>query len=211
MAREDAEAARGEARESMLSAQSKGRRDAGVILEHLKKKRIPILALLVITILSITIIALAAKQTSPCPSCLPSVAAACPDGWAGFQGKCFYFSETEGNWSVSQNHCASLNASLATVDSLPELAFMLRYKGIPFCWIGLRREQDQGQPWKWTNGTIFSNLFRVRGERQCAYLDDREVSSARCYVEMHFICSRPDECSRRKLSAARGDTVSKIT
>ncbi|XP_075769937.1 C-type lectin domain family 2 member H-like isoform X2 [Pelodiscus sinensis] len=152
MAQQDAEAARGEAGESMLRDQREERRDVGVILEHLKKKWILILVSIVIIILSITIIALAARQSPPCPSFPPPVTATCPDGWVGFQGKCFYFSETEGNWSASQSHCASHNASLATVDSLPELAFMRRYKGNPFCWIGLQREQDQGQPWKWTNG-----------------------------------------------------------
>ncbi|XP_075769936.1 C-type lectin domain family 2 member B-like isoform X1 [Pelodiscus sinensis] len=211
MAQQDAEAARGEAGESMLRDQREERRDVGVILEHLKKKWILILVSIVIIILSITIIALAARQSPPCPSFPPPVTATCPDGWVGFQGKCFYFSETEGNWSASQSHCASHNASLATVDSLPELAFMRRYKGNPFCWIGLQREQDQGQPWKWTNGTIFNNLFEIRGEGQCAYLDDFGVSSARCYSDRHFICSQPDECSRRKPSAARGDTMSKIT
>ncbi|XP_006110450.2 C-type lectin domain family 2 member D-like isoform X2 [Pelodiscus sinensis] len=187
------------------------RSDADFSLKCLKEKRIPILVIVIITALIITIIALAAKKTPPCPSCSLHVTAACPDGWVGFQGKCSYFSEMERNWTTSRNHCASLNASLATVDSLAELAFMLRYRGLPFHWIGLQREQDQGQPWKWTNGTIFNNLFEVRGEGQCAYLNERGISSSRCHSERHFICSRPDECSQRKPSAARWGTVSKIT
>ncbi|XP_075769611.1 C-type lectin domain family 2 member A-like isoform X1 [Pelodiscus sinensis] len=143
------------------------RSDADFSLKCLKEKRIPILVIVIITALIITIIALAAKKTPPCPSCSLHVTAACPDGWVGFQGKCSYFSEMERNWTTSRNHCASLNASLATVDSLAELAFMLRYRGLPFHWIGLQREQDQGQPWKWTNGTIFNNLrkhFHLRME-----------------------------------------------
>ncbi|CAM2095169.1 unnamed protein product, partial [Caretta caretta] len=71
--------------------------------------------------LIITIIALAAKKTPPCPRCPPHVTAACPDGWVGYQGNCYHFSETEGNWSMSQSHCSSLNASLASIDSLTEL------------------------------------------------------------------------------------------
>uniref|UniRef100_A0A8C3I1F4 C-type lectin domain-containing protein n=1 Tax=Chrysemys picta bellii TaxID=8478 RepID=A0A8C3I1F4_CHRPI len=131
-----------------------------------------------------------AKKTPPCPRCLPHVTAACPDGWVGYQGNCYYFSETEGNWNNSQSHCSSLNASLASIDSVPELNFMLRYREIPYRWIGLQKEQGEGQPWKWTNGTIFNNLFQVRGEGQCAYLDDHGVSSSRCYSERHFICSQ---------------------
>uniref|UniRef100_A0A8C4VL74 C-type lectin domain-containing protein n=1 Tax=Gopherus evgoodei TaxID=1825980 RepID=A0A8C4VL74_9SAUR len=78
------------------------------------------------------------------------------------------------------------------------LDFMLRYKGVPYHWIGLQRKQGEGQPWKWTNGTIFNNLFLVRGEGQHAYLDEYGVSCSRCYSERHFICKRPDECSKRK-------------
>ncbi|XP_043384951.1 C-type lectin domain family 2 member D isoform X7 [Chelonia mydas] len=187
------------------------RRDVDFSLKCIKDKRIPITVTVVITALIIVIIALAAKKTPPCPRCPPHVTAACPDGWVGYQGNCYFFSETEGNWSTSQSHCSSLNASLASIESLTELNFMLRYRGIPYCWIGLQREQGQGQPWKWTNGTIFNNLFPVRGEGQCAYLNEHGVSSSRCYSERHFICKQPDECSRRKPSAAGGDTMAKIT
>ncbi|XP_067405036.1 C-type lectin domain family 2 member B-like [Emydura macquarii macquarii] len=171
-------------------------------------KRILIALAVVIIALIIAVIALAAKKT---PSCPPHITAGCLDGWIGYQGKCYYFSETEGNWSVSQRHCSSHNASLALIDSLQELNFMLRYKMIPYRWIGLQREQGQDQPWKWTNGTVFNNLFLVRGEGQCAYLNDHGVSSSRCYSERQFICNQQEECSRMKLSTAGGDTMSEIT
>ncbi|XP_065420223.1 C-type lectin domain family 2 member D-like isoform X1 [Chrysemys picta bellii] len=217
MAEERAEATSDTSRgvnDSMLPGhgQEEGRRrDVDFSLKCIKDKRIPITVTVVITALIITIIALAAKKMPPCPSCPSHVTAACPDGWVGFQGNCYYFSETEGNWSASQSHCSSLSSSLASIDSLPELDFMSRYRGIPYRWIGLQREPGEGQPWKWTNGTIFNNLFQVRGEGQCAYLNEYGVSSSRCYSDRHFICSWPDQCSRRKPSAAGGDTMSKIT
>ncbi|KAM9119540.1 uncharacterized protein ACDP82_015924 isoform 2-T3 [Pangshura tecta] len=127
-------------------------------LKCIKDKRIPITVTVVITALIITVIALAARKPPPCPRCPPHVTAACPDRWVGYQGKCYYFSETEGNWNNSQSHCSALNTSLASIDSVPELDFMLRYKGVPYHWIGLWREQGEGQPWKWTNG------FRSEGK-----------------------------------------------
>ncbi|XP_039373070.1 C-type lectin domain family 2 member D6-like isoform X1 [Mauremys reevesii] len=133
-------------------------RDVDFSLKCIKDRRIPITVTVVITALIITIIALAARKPPPCPHCPPYVTAACPDRWVGYQGKCFYFSETEENWNNSQSHCSSLNASLASIDSLPELDFMLRYKGFLDHWIGLQREQGEGQPWKWTNG------FRSEGK-----------------------------------------------
>ncbi|XP_043352998.1 C-type lectin domain family 2 member D-like isoform X4 [Dermochelys coriacea] len=197
--------------QKMAEESAEATSDTNFSLKCIKDKRIPITVTVVITALIIAVIALAAKKTPHCQCCPPHVIAACPDGWVGYQGKCYYFSETEGNWSTSQSHCSSLNASLASIDSLTELNFTLRYRGNPYRWIGLQREQGHGQPWKWTNGTMFNNLFPVRGEGQCAYLNEHGVSSSRCYSERHFICKQPDECSRRKPSAAGGDTMSKIT
>uniref|UniRef100_A0A674IYT6 C-type lectin domain-containing protein n=1 Tax=Terrapene triunguis TaxID=2587831 RepID=A0A674IYT6_9SAUR len=89
--------------------------------------------------------------SDPCPPAGP----ACPDGWIGHRGKCYYFSETEGNWTYVQRHCSSFGASLAGIDSEQEMTFLLRHKDVHDHWIGLRREQ--GQPWKWTNGTEFNH------------------------------------------------------
>uniref|UniRef100_A0A8C8RIL0 C-type lectin domain-containing protein n=1 Tax=Pelusios castaneus TaxID=367368 RepID=A0A8C8RIL0_9SAUR len=150
-----------------------------------------------------------AKKTAPCPSYPPHINVGCPDDWVGYQGKCYFFSETESNWSTSQSHCSSYNASLALIDSWKELNFTRRYKGVFYHWIGLWREQ--GQPWKWSNGTIFNNLFPVQGEGQCAFLNSDNVGSSRCFPDRRFICNRPDECPRRKLSTTGGDTMSQIT
>uniref|UniRef100_A0A8C8VG93 C-type lectin domain-containing protein n=1 Tax=Pelusios castaneus TaxID=367368 RepID=A0A8C8VG93_9SAUR len=84
-----------------------------------------------------------AKSSSTCPMC--------PDGWVGYQRKCYYFSETEGNWSYCQSSCSSPDASLVWIDSEKEITFLLRHKGAHDHWIGFQREQ--GQPWKWTNGS----------------------------------------------------------
>ncbi|XP_044838854.1 C-type lectin domain family 2 member D-like [Mauremys mutica] len=130
---------------------------------------------------------------------------ACADGWIGYRGKCYYFSETEGNWTNSHRHCSSLSASLAAIDSEQEMAFLLRYKGKPDHWIGLRR--DSGQPWKWANGTEFNSLFLIGGRGDCAYLTDLGgVSSLRCTSERHWICTKPDAFTQAQEAAAEGDS-----
>ncbi|XP_044839599.1 C-type lectin domain family 2 member D-like [Mauremys mutica] len=114
-----------------------------------------------------------------------------PDGWVRYRGKCYYFSETEGNWNYSRSNCSSLGASLAGIDSEQDRMFLVCYKGVHDHWIGLRREQ--GQPWKWTNGTEFNRLFVIRGGGDCAYLNDEKgVSSSRCSMERRWICSKPE-------------------
>ncbi|NXP48052.1 CLC2E protein, partial [Heliornis fulica] len=109
--------------------------------------------------------------------------------WLGFQGKCFYFSETESNWTTSQESCEALGASLAFISSEEELAFIHRFKGDVNYWFGLHKEHGS---WCWSNGTIFSNWFEVRGSGSCAYLNHRRISSSLCDTRKNWLCSRTD-------------------
>uniref|UniRef100_A0A670ISK3 C-type lectin domain-containing protein n=1 Tax=Podarcis muralis TaxID=64176 RepID=A0A670ISK3_PODMU len=80
------------------------------------------------------------------PTALPSPSTPteyCPDGWIG-------------NWTYSQNYCASFDAFLVMIDSEEEMSFLRRYKGPADHWIGLQRMDNQ-EPWKWINDTIFNN------------------------------------------------------
>lgn len=45
----------------------------------------------------------------------------CPFDWIWYRGKCYYFSEVEGNWTSSQDNCSALGASLAMLDSMEDL------------------------------------------------------------------------------------------
>lgn len=150
-------------------------------------------AAVVTTLIILTVLASRSYVTgSPSPatwypaSCGPS----CPDGWVGYRRKCYFFSETEGNWTDSRKQCSALNASLALIESEQELIFMLRFKVRTDPWIGLRREPGQG--WKWANGLEFNTLFVIRGEADCAFLSEDTVSSSRCYTERNWICSAPE-------------------
>nr|XP_006110754.2 early activation antigen CD69-like [Pelodiscus sinensis] len=87
---------------------------------------------------------------------LPRFMPWCPDGWLGYQGKCYYFSEAELSWNDSRTNCSVFGASLAAIDSEQQLAFMMRYKGISEHWIGLWKEQE-GKQWKWVNGSDFDS------------------------------------------------------
>ncbi|CAM5158977.1 unnamed protein product [Eretmochelys imbricata] len=152
-----------------------------------------LVTVLFILFLIIAIIVLAVVRSRPCPN---HAATTCPVNWIGFQGrtyqwKCYYFSKIDGDWNSSQNNCSSLSASLATVDTLEEKDFMLRYKGRLETWIGLTREEED-KPWKWVNGTPFNDLFPIRGGGECAYLNDEQgISSSRCSTGRHWVCSRP--------------------
>ncbi|CAM9107200.1 unnamed protein product [Bubo scandiacus] len=120
----------------------------------------------------------------------PDFSHVCPDAWLGFQGKCYYFSETESNWTISQESCEALGASLAPISTVDELIFVKRYKGEANHWFGLRKEKDG---WWWSDGTAFDNRFEVRGGGRCAYLNQERISSSLCHTKKHWLCSRPDD------------------
>uniref|UniRef100_A0A670ISG2 C-type lectin domain-containing protein n=1 Tax=Podarcis muralis TaxID=64176 RepID=A0A670ISG2_PODMU len=127
------------------------------------------------------------------PTALPSPSTpteCCPDGWIGYQRKCYYFSDSDRNWTYSQNYCASFDASLVVIDSQEEMIFLRRYKGPADHWIGLQRMDDQG-PWKWINGTIFNKSFEIRGGGTGAYLNHQGVASGTSGNDERWICSKP--------------------
>ncbi|XP_039374626.1 C-type lectin domain family 2 member D-like [Mauremys reevesii] len=148
----------------------------------------------IVGVLVVIIIALAATlgvEKSKRSSQFPPAASWCPDGWIRIQGKCYYFSKAEGNWTYSQSFCSSHAASLAGIESPQELGSLLPYKGKLDHWIGLRK--DTGQVWKWVNGTEFDHRFQIHGGADCAYLDeDLRASSSSCSTQRKQLCSRPD-------------------
>ncbi|XP_027637748.1 C-type lectin domain family 2 member D-like isoform X1 [Falco peregrinus] len=156
-------------------------------LKCIKDKKIPIGVTVVIAALLITIIALAAKKRPSCPSCPSPVLPSCLENGIGYRGKCFYFTEDEADWNRSQISCLSHGAHLATIDTQEELRFLLRYGKLLHYWVGLRREG--AGPWKWFNESLFNNMFDVRGNGQCAYINADGISSDWCSQMKYFVCS----------------------
>ncbi|XP_029441943.1 early activation antigen CD69-like [Rhinatrema bivittatum] len=123
------------------------------------------------------------------PSALPPPADHCADGWIWYRGKCYFFSEEIRDWNESQSFCTSHNASLAVIETQQELNFTNHHKEHSNHWIGLRREK--GKPWKWPDGSEFNNLFNISQKSDCAYLNDASASSARCSMHRKCICTQP--------------------
>nr|XP_032636800.1 early activation antigen CD69-like isoform X3 [Chelonoidis abingdonii] len=132
-----------------------------------------------------------AKKPEPCPAGAAFAVAACPDGWIGYLGKCYYFSQAEGNWTYSQKNCSALGASLAGIYTQQEMDFLMRYKGPSDHWIGLGREP--GQPWMWTSGKEFNNWFKIKGRGLCAFANNGDIASSGCSRDAPWICSKATE------------------
>uniref|UniRef100_G1SWF4 CD69 molecule n=1 Tax=Oryctolagus cuniculus TaxID=9986 RepID=G1SWF4_RABIT len=148
------------------------------------------------TILVIALIALSVGRYN-CPSqCEFSAPAeshvsSCSDDWIGYQRKCYYISTTTYNWTLAQNFCSKLGATLAVIDPAKDMSFLQRYAGGAGHWIGLRNEA--GQTWKWSNGKDLSNRFNITESESCAYLNSTGIGSTGCDKSLHWICSKPSK------------------
>ncbi|XP_075408189.1 C-type lectin domain family 2 member F-like [Tenrec ecaudatus] len=117
------------------------------------------------------------------------VCAVCPETWLEFSGKCYYFSEYARNWTFSQAFCTAVEARLAQFETWKELDFLKRYAGASDHWIGVSRESSIDN-WEWTDGTDHNSWFIIKGDGECACLNDKGVSSARSETKKKWICNK---------------------
>ncbi|XP_035170327.1 C-type lectin domain family 2 member A-like isoform X2 [Oxyura jamaicensis] len=164
----------------------RGAKEMTFSLRCLKDKLVPIGVTVLVAALLIAVIALAARK---CPSCPSPILPSCSGNGIGFGEKCFYFVEDEADWNRSRSFCLSRRAQLATIDSREDLRFLLRYGRALHYWVGLQREGSD--PWRWINGSLFNNLFDIRGNGQCAYINLDGVSSDWCSQLKYSVCSHP--------------------
>ncbi|XP_077781323.1 C-type lectin domain family 2 member B-like [Podarcis muralis] len=129
-------------------------------------------------------ILLKVSQRDQCPSWANS----CPQGWIGHEARCYYFSTAEATWNSSQSNCSSYGGSLTAIDTPSEMNFLLKNNPADY-WIGLQREE--GQPWKWANGSDFNQWFNFGADGHCAFLNAPNISSSFCENKRHWICRRP--------------------
>ncbi|XP_040558660.1 C-type lectin domain family 2 member B isoform X1 [Gallus gallus] len=169
---------------------------------ELRQNRRRVLCVALCAVPCILVSALVAVIVLQRPSCSPRppFSHVCPNAWVGFQGKCYYFSDTESDWNSSREHCHRLGASLATIETEEEMEFMLRYRGPANCWIGLHRAEG-AEHWTWADGSTFTNWFELRGGGQCAYLNGDRISSALCHNEKFWVCSTADSYVRWRKGA----------
>uniref|UniRef100_A0A8V0XMS3 C-type lectin domain-containing protein n=1 Tax=Gallus gallus TaxID=9031 RepID=A0A8V0XMS3_CHICK len=164
---------------------------------ELRQNRRRVLCVALCAVPCILVSALVAVIVLQRPSCSPRppFSHVCPNAWVGFQGKCYYFSDTESDWNSSREHCHRLGASLATIETEEEMEFMLQYQGPEDHWIGLHRAEG-AEHWTWADGSAFSNWFELRGGGRCAYLNGDRISSALCHNEKFWVCSTADSYVR---------------
>ncbi|XP_040892870.1 ladderlectin-like [Toxotes jaculatrix] len=83
----------------------------------------------------------------------------CPQGWTGFEGRCYYHNYESLTWSGADNYCAGLEASLVSVHSPREYYFLYQrstVNGFSPTWLGGFYLEGQ---WMWLDGSWFYEGF----------------------------------------------------
>ncbi|CAI5767971.1 C-type lectin domain-containing protein [Podarcis lilfordi] len=149
-------------------------------------KRTILFAFIIMLPFLITIIALAVRRGGKSNQICPDVflRATCPAGWIFYEGKCYFFSEEEKNWTSAQSFCISQGSSLAEIQCEHEKVFMLRFKGEADHWIGLQK--DFNDTWIWADGSEYSNTLVVKGSENCAYLKIKTLQQEKSYAKRNY-------------------------
>ncbi|XP_063262305.1 C-type lectin domain family 2 member D-like isoform X5 [Prinia subflava] len=116
----------------------------------------------------------------------PLLVLACPSGWVGYNGLCYYFSKDHSTWEQGQERCSELGASLAVVKD-EDVGLLFRLRGNVDYWLGLRR---RGQRLHWGDGSNFSSWVPVLGNSECVYLADNKFRCEDCSNERPYLCSK---------------------
>uniref|UniRef100_A0A3B3DPJ9 Asialoglycoprotein receptor-like 1 n=1 Tax=Oryzias melastigma TaxID=30732 RepID=A0A3B3DPJ9_ORYME len=102
----------------------------------------------------------------------------CREGWASFQGSCYWLSSTTATWKKAEETCRSHGAHLLVVNSAEELVSFIDFISqivvvIFHYWIGLVEPHQEGE-WTWVDGTDFSSTPTFWAEGQPDNWDFRE-------------------------------------
>uniref|UniRef100_A0A8C5TSD0 C-type lectin domain-containing protein n=1 Tax=Malurus cyaneus samueli TaxID=2593467 RepID=A0A8C5TSD0_9PASS len=90
-----------------------------------------------------------AERVTPDTSCL----LACPHGWVGHRGICYFLSRDQLSWDQAQARCSELGASLAVLKDW-EMEFLFPHSAKVDYWLGLRR---RGRELQWGDGSSFNS------------------------------------------------------
>ncbi|XP_035263214.1 CD209 antigen-like protein C [Anguilla anguilla] len=91
-----------------------------------------------------------------------SVPNPCPQGWALFSSKCYYFSNEMKSWTDSRSDCIKRGADLVIIESEEEQRFINKQIN-NITWIGLSYSAAKGN-WLWVDRSRLKKGFWRSGE-----------------------------------------------
>eukprot|EP00079_Xenopus_tropicalis_P034401 XP_017948172.1 PREDICTED: hepatic lectin-like [Xenopus tropicalis] len=128
----------------------------------------------------------------------------CDSGWKSFDGSCYYIVTTEENWTEARAFCKSMNSNLVIINSEREQKFLENITDDSYFWIGLKRDNDDINGWRWVDGTLhnLSEGFWYEGEpnneagtEDCGHLwIEKKWNDVYCTDQYKAICERKLTC-----------------
>uniref|UniRef100_A0A8C5WH92 C-type lectin domain-containing protein n=1 Tax=Leptobrachium leishanense TaxID=445787 RepID=A0A8C5WH92_9ANUR len=122
----------------------------------------------------------------------------CPDSWSKNGSFCYYVSENTLTWDKARDECRNFYSELIIISSTDEmnnLGDIYQYK--QRYWIGLRRDINDVNTWKWLDGTqmTFSNWNKDEpnndeNKEHCAESMSGPWNDQDCSRHQRFICKK---------------------
>ncbi|OCT90309.1 hypothetical protein XELAEV_18018921mg [Xenopus laevis] len=124
----------------------------------------------------------------------------CDSDWRAFDGSCYYIVTTKKNWEDAQATCKAMNSDLVIITSEKEQNFTENITDDSFFWIGLTRDKNDKNAWRWQDGT-FLNLSEgfwykdepnnEAGIENCVHMwKDKKWNDVFCTNQYKAICEK---------------------
>ncbi|KAM4036962.1 asialoglycoprotein receptor 2-like isoform 2-T2 [Anomaloglossus baeobatrachus] len=83
----------------------------------------------------------------------------CEIGWNLFEGKCYFFSNSQSNWFRARTMCVLKSADLVVINNENEQKFISGKKNQRTYWIGLTDAEAEGN-WTWVDGSDYKISYK---------------------------------------------------
>ncbi|XP_069801385.1 CD209 antigen-like protein C isoform X2 [Dendropsophus ebraccatus] len=119
-------------------------------------------------------------------------------GWSWIGSSCYYVSEEKTTWDEARDKCYQMNSILVMVKDKAESETLNKlYKGQRRYWIGLRRDPENIQTWRWLDGTkvTYSNWINnqpdnYQNNEHCAETKSGPWNDIHCTEKLDYICKK---------------------
>ncbi|CAH2273532.1 Hypothetical predicted protein [Pelobates cultripes] len=133
---------------------------------------------------------------------LRNLSRSCPQGWFAMGSSCYYISENKMTWLEARYYCHELNSKLAIITSMNEMDSLFKLlKGYDGLWIGLHRDSNEINSWKWLDGAKMTFSYwgnkepnNEKKNEECVEVLSGAWNDEACSERRTFMCKKTYSC-----------------
>ncbi|XP_069825427.1 CD209 antigen-like protein E isoform X2 [Dendropsophus ebraccatus] len=122
----------------------------------------------------------------------------CPSGWNRIGCSCYFASEEKTTWEEARCKCAHMKSVLVMVKDKAEADILNQlYKENRRYWIGLRRDPNAINTWKWLDGSKLTvtnwrpnQPDNFHNREHCGESQSGPWNDIHCTDQLYFICKK---------------------